>query len=420
MTHALRSVETPTDLDLTPSDRILRTHLPDREAAPGMSVREADVSLRLDGGGNGLLDTTHFDTVRFPPPPWIDAAMQAAVADGSLAYTPYRGAPEVLDSLAPRISDFLGSPVTSANLALTPGTQGALFTTLSSLVNEGDLVLLADPDYLFCERILQFLGARIERIPLTFDGDETSLDLDLVEELAAQEPVLFMFSHPNNPTGAVFPERVIRRVAELSNEHGFLVMVDELYSRLVYGDTVFPHLRAQPGMADRSITLLGPSKTESMSGFRIGVVVAPTEIVKSIEQCIAMTSLRAPAYSQRLLERWLVDDAEFLAERIGDLHRLREQSLAALRAVSGVRVQAQDGTAYLFVDVSAFGATDVEIAGALQREAGVIVSPGYQFGPSGTGHFRICFARDETEWAQALERMVVCLTGFATRAGLVG
>lgn len=161
--------------DSVASARVRRTHLPHRSAAPGMSVREADRSLRLDGGGHGLLDTTHFDTVRFPPPPWIAEAMAEAIDHGDWAYTPYRGDPGVLDSLGEAISAFLGSPVTSDNLALTPGTQGALFTTLSAIVDEGDLVLLADPDYLFCERVLAFLGARIERIPVGFDGEHPTL-----------------------------------------------------------------------------------------------------------------------------------------------------------------------------------------------------------------------------------------------------
>ncbi|PPF76604.1 aspartate aminotransferase [Subtercola sp. Z020] len=400
------------------SDRILRTHLPSREAAPGMSVRTADTSLRLDGGGNGLLDTTHFDVVRFPPPPWVKEQMDTAIDNGAWAYSPYRGDPEVLAALAGPIGDFLGSPVSADNLALTPGTQGALFTTLAALVNEGDLVLLADPDYLFCERILAFLGARVERIPLTFDTDEPSLDLDLIEELSAQKPKLLLFSHPNNPTGSVYSEAMIARVAELAVEGDFLVMVDELYSRLVYDGGAFHHLRVQPGMAERSITLLGPSKTESMSGFRIGVIVAPEIVVQTVEQCLAMTSLRAPAYSQHLLSRWLVDDHDFLRERVADLEGLKTLTIEKLSAVPGLHLAPQQATAYLFVDVTAFGATDVEIAGALQREARVIVSPGYQFGAQGSGHFRICYARDEAEWSAALDLMVTCLTGFATRAGL--
>jgi aspartate/methionine/tyrosine aminotransferase len=395
------------------SRRVRRMHMPDRRAVLGMSVREADLALQLDGGGKGLLDTTHFDTVRFPPPDWASETIRHAMDDGVNAYTPYRGNPAVLETVADSVTRFLGVQVSERNLLLTPGTQGGIFTLLSALVDEGDLVMLADPEYLFVERMLAFLGARVERIPVLHDRDEATLDFDAIERLLPQQPRLLIFSHPSNPTGATYGDDVIARVAELALRSDFRVLVDELYSRLVYGDRPFSHLAAQPGMADRCITMLGPSKTESLSGFRLGVVVAPPDVIAAGEQTLAITALRAPAYAQHLLTRWLRDDHDFLAERVKDLQALRDMTADALRRVPGLQLRVHDGTAYLFPDVSALGRTDLEVAGALRREAGVIVSPGYQFGEGGTGHFRVCYARDEGEWAAALERMVACLRGLA-------
>jgi aspartate/methionine/tyrosine aminotransferase len=388
-------------------------HMPERRAVLGMDVREADLALQLDGGGKGLLDTTHFDTVRFPPPDWAGETIRSAMEDGANAYTPYRGNPAVLETVADSVSTFLGTEVDQRNLLLTPGTQGGIFTLLSALVDEGDLVMLADPEYLFVERMLAFLGARVERIPVLHDRDEATLDFDAIERLLPQQPRLLLFSHPSNPTGATYGDDVITRVAELAQRSGFRVLVDELYSRLVYGDRPFRHLAAEDGMADRCITMLGPSKTESLSGFRLGVVVAPPDVVAAGEQTLAITALRAPAYAQHLLTRWLRDDHDFLAERVKDLQALRDMTAHTLRQVPGLRLRVHDGSAYLFPDVSALGRSDLEVAGALRREAGVIVSPGYQFGERGTGHFRVCYARDEVEWAQALDRMAACLGGLA-------
>lgn len=409
-------VNNPANLRTAESSRVARMHMPERAAVLGATVRELDLALRLDGGGNGLLDTTHFDTVRFPPPAWAADVITAAIADGSTAYTPYRGAPEVLADLAPRVAAFLGADVTSANIALTPGTQAGLFTTMSALVDEGDLVLLADPEYLFMERMLAFLGARVERIAIDLDADQPELDLDRVEELLGERPVLFVYSHPNNPSGTVYPPAMLERLADLAVRGGFRVLADELYSRLVYPGAEYRHMASLPGMAERTITMLGPSKTESLSGFRLGVVVAPEDVMGALEQTLALTSLRAPAYAQRLLTHWLGEDDAFVAERLVDLAALRDTTAAAFRRVPGVVATPQEGTAYLFVDVRALGASDHEIAAALQRDAGVIVSPGYQFGPSGTGRFRVCYARDEQEWAAALDRMVEVLLGFAGRS----
>ena len=371
----------------------------------------------MDGGGHGLLDTTHFDTVRFPPPEWAREEFLLAARNGSTAYTPYRGNPEILDILSGSISGFLGTSVQPSNLSITPGTQGALFTTLAALVDPGDLVMLADPDYIFCERILAFLGARVERIPLLFDREGATLDLQAIESLLPQRPRLLLFTHPNNPTGATYSREMIGQIAQLSIAGNFRVLVDELYSRLVYDGTVFTHLAAQPGMNERCVTLLGPSKTESMSGYRVGVVVAPEDVTAAIEQSLAMTSLRAPAYSQQILRRWLIDDHEFLKQRITDLAELRELTIDRLARVPGLVIQPHDGTAYLFPDVSGLCSPDTEIAIRLQKQAGVIVSPGYQFGDRGIGHFRICYARDEMEWSSALDRMVSVLSEISSRNG---
>jgi aspartate/methionine/tyrosine aminotransferase len=383
----------------------------------GISVREADRRLGLNGGGRGLLDTTHFDTVRFPPPAWAAEAMRVAMADGENAYTPYRGHPAVLAELAGTVGSFLGANLSPDNLALTPGTQAALFTVMSALVDDGDLVLLADPEYLFTERMLAFLGARVERIHVRFDGRTPSLDLDAIEALLPERPKLFVFSHPHNPSGAVYGPDVIAGLARLARRGGFRVLVDELYSRLVYDGPPFPHLLAAPGMADRCVTLLGPSKTESLSGCRIGVVVGPVDVLAAVEQVLAVTSLRAPAYAQQLLRRWLTDDEEFVRQRIADLAGLRELTATRLREVPGLRLAVHRGTAYVFPDVSALGVTDIDVAARLQDEAGVIVSPGYQFGPRGIGHFRACYARDEVQWSAALDRIVASLIEIRRHAG---
>ncbi len=403
------------------SARLRRIHMPERAPLIGMSVREADRLLKLNGGGNGLLDTTHFDTVRFPPPPWAAQAIHDAALDGSLAYTPYRGHPGVLESLAGPIASLLGVPVDPArNIALTPGTQAGLFTTMSALLDPGDLVLISDPEYLFSERMLAFLGARIERLPVLHDpegGGPPDLDLAALERLLPHDkPKLVLFSHPNNPSGAVYPAQTLTRLAELAVEHDFRVLVDQLYCRLVYDETPYAHLVAEPGMADRTITLLGPSKTESLSGHRLGVVVGPEDVIDAVEQTLAVTSLRAPAYAQQLLRYWLVDDAEWMAERVADLRALREHTLERLQEVPGLRVRRQFGTAYAFPDVSALGVSDWEIAAAARRDAGMVISPGYQFGPHGMGHFRVCYARDEAEWDAALTRLVGVLRALPVTA----
>ena len=392
------------------SQRLQRTHLPERRDQLGMTVREADLSLGLNGAGDGLLDTTHFDTVRFPPPDWASSTFAAAAADGTTAYTAYRGSDEVRRICARSVSGLMGIDIDPArNIAITAGTQSALFAVLSALVDEGDVVVLADPEYLFVERMLRFLGAKVLRLPFISTTSGLQPDLNQLEQHSRAGIKLFITSNPNNPTGTVLSPESVARLAQIAVRDDVLVLIDELYARLVYDDTPYTHLAAQPGMADRTITLLGGSKTESLSGYRVGVVVSSAPVIDAVEQALAMMCLRAPAYAQHVLTRWLVDDGDFVAKRVSELHDLQRSTIEQLLTVPGLIVVAGAGTAYLWPDVSDLGISGLTAARILQDQAGVVVSPGYQFGPSGINHFRICYARDEKEWAAALARMTAAL-----------
>jgi aspartate/methionine/tyrosine aminotransferase len=205
---------------------------------------------------------------------------------------------------------------------------------------------------------------------------------------------------------------MIGAIAALARKYSVSVIVDELYSRLVYDGTPFTHLVSQDGMTGRTATLLGPSKTESLSGYRIGVVVGNETLIRSIENVLSITSLRAPAYAQHVLKGWLAGDDNWLKSRIVEFKALRDSTAAALRQLPWLKLNPQHGTAYHWLDVSALGLPDAVVAGALLEKAGVLVSPGYQFGPAAAGHFRICYARDEESWAEALDRMVKVLANL--------
>ncbi len=372
------------------------------------------MELRLDGASHGLIDTTHFDVTRFPPPDWALPAFVSAAESGAAAYTAYRGGPDVRGRCADAISALLGVDVDpERNLVLTTGTQGGLFAVLSALVDAGDRVALTDPEYLFAERILRFLGAEVVRIPLTAGGDP-GVDLQQLEDAAIRGIRLFLTSNPNNPTGIVYSDDTVKGISRLAAAHDFLVVVDELYCRLVYDETPFTHLAAEPEMGTRTVTLLGGSKTESLTGYRVGAVVADAEIIDAIEQVIAFSALRAPAYSQHVLTGWLHEDDDFVRERVRQLRIMQQHATGRLRGIPGISVEPGAGTAYLWPDVSGLGLTSLD-AGRLCYDAGVVVSPGYQFGPSGKTRFRMCFAQGEARLDAALDRITAALADARNR-----
>ncbi len=400
--------------------RITQLQVPGRVEHGYSSARAADLSL-IAKAPKGFLDTTHFDTVRFPPPPWAADAFAAAVADGENAYSPYRGNQQVLAEVAKNVAGFLGRPIgANRNLILTPGTQAGLFAALGSLVEPGTRVALVNPEYLFSERILRFFGAEVGPVPLTLDGPNgPTPDLSALEQEFAQNGArVLVFSHPNNPTGSVYSADTIAAIAKLCNHYNVIVIADELYSRLLHGEQKFSHLASEPGMLERTVTLLGPSKTESLSGYRLGVVVAPADIIDRMENVQSIMALRAPAYAQHLLVHWLRDDVSWLQERQVHFTALRALTETKLKRLPWLNWTPGEGTAYAWVDVSALGLSAFEVASALLTDAAVLVSPGYQFGPDNEGHFRVCYARDEAIWASALDRMVDVLDKLARERGL--
>jgi aspartate/methionine/tyrosine aminotransferase len=143
-----------------------------------------------------------------------------------------------------------------------------------------------------------------------------------------------------------------------------------------------------------------------MSGYRVGVAVGPAQIVDAMERVLSLTALRTGGYSQQVLRHWMAEDDGWLAERTAAHEAIRDNLVGRLRAIPGVRVAAPAGSSYVFPDVSATeaGGNDHELAVAL-KAAGVLVSPGYQFGPSGRGRFRINFSQDADRLALAVDRI---------------
>ncbi|WP_027945070.1 aminotransferase class I/II-fold pyridoxal phosphate-dependent enzyme [Amycolatopsis taiwanensis] len=397
-----------------PTTRLRRLEVPERAAIEGASLRELERELERTPAGPEFLDITYADTHRFPPDSWVLDEFVKAASGAGMTYTPYRGDAGVRRAVAEHAGSFLGEKLDGdREIILTPGTQAALYTALSAIVEPGDTVVLPDPDYITSERSVRYLGADIHPVSLLWPaGESPRLDLEALAAGLRKNPKLVMLSHPNNPTGALFDPAHVAEIAALIADSSALLLVDQLYSRLVYDNKPFAHMMSEPGMRARTITTLGPSKTESLSGYRIGLAVAPPEIIDRMEDVMSVAALRCPAYAQHILARWLDDDADYVAKRIGEYQSLRDVSLAALSEMPGVDVRPAGGSAYLFPAFPGIDATDQEVAIALKRDAGLVVNPGYQFGPRGRKHFRICFAQEEKAWDAALNRMAEVLDKF--------
>lgn len=388
--------------------------------APGQEARlqAADLGpvLRGDPIEGKPVDFSHGDVDAFEPTPGAFEAFSAGVeAGGEQAYTVYRGKENIRDHLATKLAEFTGAPVSSEHgLIITPGSQGALFLAIASCVSAGDRVAIVQPDYFANRKLVQFFGAEIVPIQLTYLAatEHAGLDLSQLEDAFRAGAKVFVFSNPNNPAGVIYSENEISSIARLAQSYAATVVVDQLYSRLVFPGNRYTHLRADPDAPDNLLTILGPSKTESLSGYRVGVAFGLPALIERMEKLQAIVSLRAGGYSQSVLRTWFAEPAGWLQQRV-DLHlQIRDALLARLCAVEGLAARTPQAGSYLFPRLPELVVPAATFVTILRHQGGITVTPGAEFGPHSTDSIRLNFSQDRAAAVQAIDRICTLIERY--------
>jgi aspartate/methionine/tyrosine aminotransferase len=383
--------------------------------APGQEGR------RRSGGLEGVLrgetvpgtpvDFSHGDvnTNAFAPPPESLNEFVLGVGRGSgQAYTEYRGDAGLRERVASHLARFTGRAISGANeLIITPGTQGALFLAIASTVAAGDKVAIVLPDYFANRKLVEFVGGEV--VPVSMDylaqTGRAGLDLGHLEAAFASGVRTFLFSNPNNPVGVVYSKDEIEQIAELANRYGATVIVDQLYSRLLYAGVHYTHLRATQMDADNVVTIMGPSKTESLSGYRLGVAFGAAHVIDRMEKLQAIVSLRAPGYSQAVLRTWFEEPQGWMAERIVQHQAIRDDLLKIFRSVRDASVRAPDAGSYVFPRLPPMAVPLPDFVRLLRLQAGVTVTPGTEFSQHAGQSVRLNFSQNHAAAVKAVERM---------------
>jgi len=321
-------------------------------------------------------------------------------------YTPHEGELEVRQT----ISEFLKrekaldiDPL--SKIIVTPGTQMGIFSTMASILDPGDEALLTDPDYSCVEPVARLFDAKVVPMPLSKHEGQFSFNGEALRERVSKKTKLFVFSNPNNPTGYLYTREDLKLIADLAHDYDFYVLADELYGRLVYDGLMQYSFASLPGATDRTITLMGVSKTESMQGFRAGFLFANKQVTRAIRDIVRYAMQRAPYYAQRALLTILREPKELVVERIKLHQQKRDLIVRELKKVRGLLCSKPAGTSYVFPDITGLGLSSQEFCEQLLRTQRVSVSPGFNFGRQGEGHFRLCFACGDDRLVMAARKM---------------
>jgi aspartate/methionine/tyrosine aminotransferase len=383
--------------------------------APGQEVRQSGADtggeLRGDNLPGRAVDFSHGDVNEDsfgPTPGALDEFTAGVHRGGPQAYTEYRGAAELRERVAAHLSAFTGREISAASeLIITPGTQGALFLALGATVTAGDKVAIVRPDYFANRKLVEFLGGEVVPVWMDYLNQpcKAGLDFDQLEKAFKDGARTFLFSNPNNPAGVVYSADEIATIAKLANQYGVTVIVDQLYSRLLYKGQSYTHLRASSIEDDKVITIMGPSKTESLSGYRLGVAFGASHLVDRMEKLQAIVSLRAPGYSQAVLRTWFEEPAGWLADRTAKHQAIRDDLMRVFATVPELVVRAPEAGSYLFPRLPRMAISLHAFVRALRVQASVTVTPGTEFSPETNDSIRLNFSQNHDAAVEAVKRL---------------
>lgn len=391
------------------------------EYAPGQEGRQKKKELELRGEKleGRPVDFSHGDVDAFLPLPGSKEAFDEGYAEGGKqAYTEYRGKKAIREELAHKLLMFTGASIDpDKNLILTPGTQGALFLAMGSLIGRGDKVAIVEPDYFANRKLVEFFDGELVPIAMHYESVRGKAGIDLTQlEAAFQNGTrLFLFSNPNNPTGVIYSYDEICAISAMAKKYGAALIVDELYSRQIFEDHPYTHLCAQKEVPDNLITIIGPSKTESLSGFRLGTAFGTPEIINRMEKLQAIVSLRTAGYCQAVYRTWFSEPAGFMKARILAHQAIRDDIMEHLKLHEGVSARPTDGGSYLFIHLPKLDVDIVSFAAIVRQLADVTVTPGTEFGPQYTEHFRINFSQDHAAAVAAIDRLLAVMERYRSK-----
>jgi aspartate aminotransferase len=354
----------------------------------------------------------------FNTPEHICQAALKAMKDGHTHYTPASGTAELRAAVARFYHKTYGLQVTAEQVLVSNGAKHSIHNALAAAVGPGDEVIIPSPYWVSYSDLVQMTGAAYVLVPTTYESGFKMSPGQLRRALSPRSRLL-MLNSPSNPTGAVYTRQELEALADVILGTDVAVLSDEIYEKLVYGDaraTCFATLR--PGLAERTLTVSGVSKSYAMTGWRIGWAVGPRDVVKAMGNVQSQQTSSPCSVSQYAALAALEGDQECVERMRREFAARRELVCSRLGALPGLRCPLADGAFYAFFDVSAhFGRTlggrpvtdSATFCQAALESAHVNLVPGSAFGAE--GFVRLSFAASREQLTGGLDRLEGLLKG---------
>jgi aspartate aminotransferase len=349
----------------------------------------------------------------FPTPAYIvDAAIAACSDPANHRYTPAGGLPALKEAVVAKTLRDSGYEVTPAQVLITNGGKQAVYEAFATLLDPGDEVLLPAPYWTTYPEAIRLAGG----VPVEVLADETQDYLVTVEQLEAARTdttKVLLFCSPSNPTGSVYTRAQVEEIGRWADEHGLWVVTDEIYEHLTYdGVDAVSMPVVVPELADRCVVLNGVAKTYAMTGWRVGWMVGPADVVKAATNLQSHATSNVSNVAQRAAIAALTGDLSAVDEMKVAFDRRRRRIVEMLNEIDGVVCPDPKGAFYVYPSVKGLlgkevagvtASTSTELAALILDKAEVAVVPGEAFGSP--GYLRLSYALGDDDLVEGVSRL---------------
>ncbi|MGA1633890.1 MAG: pyridoxal phosphate-dependent aminotransferase [Gemmobacter sp.] len=373
--------------------------------SPRIVEEDGSFRTRMLGIAAGLKDVIAMGRgdPDFHTPAHIVAAAKAALDANQHHYTGPTGLPALREAIAQDLRAGYGLSYGADEIVVTAGVQESIMLCMLGLVSAGDEVLITSPRFTTYDTAVRLCGGIPVPVP-THEKDDFALDVAEIEKRITPRTRMFVLVTPNNPTGAVTPPDVVRKIAALSVKHDLLIISDEIYARMIYAPNEHLSIATLPGMKERTITLNGFSKTYAMTGWRVGYLAAPADFVAKVTEPRHTLSINTCTISQHAALAALTGPQEPIEAMLSEYKARRDWLMPALTE-AGFTYGHPGGAFYIYANISQTGMNAPEFCETLLRETGVMVFPGSMFGDDSPDYIRIGYLQPLPVIQEAMRRI---------------
>jgi len=340
----------------------------------------------------------------FDTPEHIRDAAKQALDDGFTHYGASAGQMELREAIARHQTERQGYDVSASSVIVTPGGKPVMFFTIMALIEQGVEAIYPNPGFPIYESMIEYMGGTA--VPMQLN-EETgyNADIDSLRSLITPRTRLLIVNSPNNPCGSVIPESDLEKIAAMAVENDLVVLADEIYKDMYYGDGEHVSITKFPGMRERTVILDGFSKSYAMTGWRLGYGIFPDFLVEPVTRLMTNSVSCTSVFSQMAAIAALEGPQDSVGAMMVEFTKRRDLVVEGLNSLPGISCPVPKGAFYAFPNIRGTGLSSQEFADKALYEAGVALLAGTAFGQFGDGYVRISFANSQENLREAIERL---------------